>query len=198
MKQIIPVAQALSATVPLKDIQHYMRPGTLRLPVLPPLSLYVHLPWCLRKCPYCDFNSHEFRAGGAAGELPEQRYIDALVADLEASLPLVWGRPVHSIFIGGGTPSLFSPQAIDRLLGDIRARLPLTPDCEITLEANPGTFEKGSLQGVSHCGRDAPVGRRAKLQRRAPVCAGPRARPAPRPWPRWRRPRRPLTPSTWT
>ena len=84
---MIPVAQALSATVPLKDIQHYMRPGTLRLPVLPPLSLYVHLPWCLRKCPYCDFNSHEFRAGGEAGELPEQRYIDALVADLEASLP---------------------------------------------------------------------------------------------------------------
>jgi coproporphyrinogen III oxidase-like Fe-S oxidoreductase len=80
---VIPVAQALSATVPLKDIQHYMRPGTLQLPVLPPLSLYVHLPWCLRKCPYCDFNSHEFRAGGEAGELPEQRYLDALVADLE-------------------------------------------------------------------------------------------------------------------
>ncbi|WP_413891826.1 radical SAM family heme chaperone HemW [Candidatus Skiveiella danica] len=152
MKQIIPVAQALSATVPLKDIQHYMRPGTLRLPVLPPLSLYVHLPWCLRKCPYCDFNSHEFRAGGEAGELPEQRYIDALVADLETSLPLVWGRPVHSIFIGGGTPSLFSPQAIDRLLGDIRARLPLTPDCEITLEANPGTFEKDRFKAFRTAG----------------------------------------------
>jgi putative oxygen-independent coproporphyrinogen III oxidase len=149
---VIPVAQALSATVPLKDIQHYMRPGTLRLPVLPPLSLYVHLPWCLRKCPYCDFNSHEFRAGGEAGELPEQRYIDALVADLEASLPLVWGRPVHSIFIGGGTPSLFSPQAIDRLLGDIRARLPLTPDCEITLEANPGTFEKDRFKAFRTAG----------------------------------------------
>ncbi len=149
---MIPVAQALSATVPLKDIQHYMRPGTLRLPVLPPLSLYVHLPWCLRKCPYCDFNSHEFRAGGEAGELPEQRYIDALVADLETSLPLVWGRPVHSIFIGGGTPSLFSPQAIDRLLGDIRARLPLTPDCEITLEANPGTFEKDRFKAFRTAG----------------------------------------------
>ncbi|HPL77545.1 MAG TPA: radical SAM family heme chaperone HemW [Burkholderiaceae bacterium] len=129
-----------------------MRPGTLRLPVLPPLSLYVHLPWCLRKCPYCDFNSHEFRAGGEAGELPEQRYIDALVADLETSLPLVWGRPVHSIFIGGGTPSLFSPQAIDRLLGDIRARLPLTPDCEITLEANPGTFEKDRFKAFRTAG----------------------------------------------
>ena len=80
---------------------------------LPPLSLYVHLPWCLKKCPYCDFNSHEVRNGGAT--LPEQRYLDALVADLEAALPLVWGRPIHSIFIGGGTPSLFSPQAIDRL-----------------------------------------------------------------------------------
>ena len=149
---MIPVAQALSATVPLKDIQHYMRPGTLRLPVLPPLSLYVHLPWCLRKCPYCDFNSHEFRAGGAAGELPEQRYIDALVADLEASLPLVWGRPVHSIFIGGGTPSLFSPASIDQLLGDIRALLPLAAGAEITLEANPGTFEKDRFRAYRAAG----------------------------------------------
>ncbi len=122
----------------MKDIQHYMRPGTLQLSALPPLSLYVHLPWCIRKCPYCDFNSHEMQPGA----MPEQRYIDALVADLEAALPLVWGRTIHSIFIGGGTPSLFSPQAIDRLLGDIRARLKLEPDCEITLEANPGTFEK--------------------------------------------------------
>lgn len=130
------------------DIQHYMRPGTLRFASLPPLSLYVHLPWCLKKCPYCDFNSHEMRAA----ELPEQRYLDALMADLEASLALVWGRPVHSIFIGGGTPSLFSPEAIDRLLGGIRARLPLTPDCEITLEANPGTFERDRFRAFRSAG----------------------------------------------
>jgi putative oxygen-independent coproporphyrinogen III oxidase len=131
----------------LKDIQHYMRGGTLRLAALPSLSLYVHLPWCLKKCPYCDFNSHELR-----NEVPEQRYIDALMADLEASLPLVWGRTVHSIFIGGGTPSLFSPQAIDRLIGDIRARLRLEPDCEITLEANPGTFEKDRFKAFRSAG----------------------------------------------
>ncbi|HSV36027.1 MAG TPA: radical SAM family heme chaperone HemW [Ramlibacter sp.] len=129
-------------------VEHYLRPGTLQLPALPPLSLYVHLPWCLRKCPYCDFNSHEM----AAGEMPEQRYLGALVADLEAALPLVWGRPIHSIFIGGGTPSLFSPQAIDRLLGDVRARLKLEPDCEITLEANPGTFEKDRFKAFRSAG----------------------------------------------
>ena len=160
------------------DIQHYLRPGTLQLASLPPLSLYVHLPWCLKKCPYCDFNSHELMAprppaasapqggssglgrpgagwrgpGGAAGELPEQRYLDALMADLEAALPLVWGRTIHSIFIGGGTPSLFSPQAIDRLLGDIRARLKLDPECEITLEANPGTFEKDRFRAFRSAG----------------------------------------------
>ena len=130
-----------------QDIQHYMRSGTLQLAALPPLSLYVHLPWCIKKCPYCDFNSHE-----VAAEMPEQRYIDALVADLESSLPLIWGRTVHSIFIGGGTPSLFSPQAIDRLLGDIRARLRLAPDCEITLEANPGTFEKDRFRAFRSAG----------------------------------------------
>ncbi len=134
----------------MKDIQHYMRPGLLQLQSLPPLSLYVHLPWCLRKCPYCDFNSHEIRGG--TGELPEQRYLDALVADLEAALPLVWGRTIHSIFIGGGTPSLFSPQAIDRLLGDLRARLRLEADCEITLEANPGTFEKDRFRAFRAAG----------------------------------------------
>ena len=131
------------APAPLRDVQHSMRPGVLQLTSLPPLSLYVHLPWCLKKCPYCDFNSHEWQgtgSGGASRSIPEQRYLDALMADLETALPLIWGRPVHSIFIGGGTPSLFSPQAIDRLLGDIRARLPLVADCEITLEANPGTF----------------------------------------------------------
>ena len=133
--------------MPQQDLPHYMRSGTLQLAALPTLSLYVHLPWCLKKCPYCDFNSHEL-----AGEMPEQRYIDALVADLEASLPLIWGRTVHSIFIGGGTPSLFSPQAIERLLGDIRARLKLAADCEITLEANPGTFEKDRFKAFRSAG----------------------------------------------
>jgi putative oxygen-independent coproporphyrinogen III oxidase len=132
----------------MEDIQHYLRPGSLQLAALPPLSLYVHLPWCLRKCPYCDFNSHEV----PSGEMPEQRYLDALVADLESSLPLIWGRTIHSVFIGGGTPSLFSPQGIDRLLGDIRARLKLEPDCEITLEANPGTFEKDRFRAFRAAG----------------------------------------------
>ena len=149
---IIPAAIPDDAPAVVRDIQHYMRPGLLQLPSLPPLSLYVHLPWCLKKCPYCDFNSHEFRAGGAGAEVPEQRYIDALMADLEAALPLIWGRPVHSIFIGGGTPSLFSPASIDRLLGDIRARLRLEPDCEITMEANPGTFEKDRFRAYRSAG----------------------------------------------
>jgi oxygen-independent coproporphyrinogen-3 oxidase len=132
----------------MHDVSHYLRPGTLQLAALPPLSLYVHLPWCLRKCPYCDFNSHEIKPG----EMPEQRYLDALTADLESALPLIWGRPVHSIFIGGGTPSLFSPQGIDRLLGAIRARLKLSADCEITLEANPGTFEKDRFRSFRGAG----------------------------------------------
>jgi putative oxygen-independent coproporphyrinogen III oxidase len=132
----------------MPDIQHYMRPGTLQLAALPPLALYIHLPWCLKKCPYCDFNSHEMRPD----EMPEQRYLDALVADLEAAVPLVWGRPIHSIFIGGGTPSLFSPQGIDRLLSDVRARLKLEADCEITLEANPGTFEKERFKAFRGAG----------------------------------------------
>jgi putative oxygen-independent coproporphyrinogen III oxidase len=131
-----------------QDVTHYLRPGTLQLPALPPLSLYVHLPWCLRKCPYCDFNSHEMKSG----ELPESRYLDALRADLESALPLVWGREVHSIFIGGGTPSLFSPQGIDRLLSDIRARVKLVPEAEITLEANPGTFEKDRFKAFRAAG----------------------------------------------
>ena len=150
---IIPAADESPAVV--RDIQHYMRPGLLQLQSLPPLSLYVHLPWCLKKCPYCDFNSHELRgdAGEAGGPaVPEQRYIDALVADLESALPLIWGRTVHSIFIGGGTPSLFSPAAIDRLVGDIRARLRLEADCEITMEANPGTFEKDRFRAYRTAG----------------------------------------------
>jgi len=128
-------------------VEHYLRPGTLQLASLPPLSLYVHLPWCLKKCPYCDFNSHQ-----SNGELPQAEYLAALRADLEASLPLVWGRRVQSIFIGGGTPSLFSPQAIDTLLADIRALLPLEPGLEITLEANPGTFERDRFKAFREAG----------------------------------------------
>jgi oxygen-independent coproporphyrinogen-3 oxidase len=153
---MIPIVQAtasqpqdmLESQPVLQDVQHYMRPGTLQLAALPPLSLYVHLPWCLKKCPYCDFNSHE-RSGD---ELPEKRYVDALVADLEQSLPLIWGRPIHSIFLGGGTPSLFAPATIDRLLSDIRARLKLEPECEITMEANPGTFEKDRFRDFAGAG----------------------------------------------
>ncbi|MDX1380922.1 MAG: radical SAM family heme chaperone HemW [Xanthomonadales bacterium] len=102
----------------------------------PPLSLYVHLPWCLRKCPYCDFNSHALR-----GELPADPYVDALLTDLERDLPLAWGRPIQSVFFGGGTPSLFGAAQFERLLGGIRARLTLAPAAEVTIEVNPGTVE---------------------------------------------------------
>lgn len=118
----------------------FLTPGRVRLQALPPLALYVHIPWCLKKCPYCDFNSHEWR-DAAGAQVPEREYLDALRADLESALPLVWGRRVVSVFIGGGTPSLFSAKAIDELLAMIRALLPLQADAEITLEANPGTFE---------------------------------------------------------
>ncbi len=133
------------------DPVHAMRPGRLQLPGLPPLSLYVHLPWCIKKCPYCDFNSHEWR-GPADARSVQGAYIDALLADLEASLPLVWGRMVHTIFLGGGTPSLFAPEAIDRLVSGLRARLRLSADCEITLEANPGTFEKDRFRAFRQAG----------------------------------------------
>ncbi len=128
--------------------------ATVALSVLPPLSLYVHIPWCVRKCPYCDFNSHELKPPhprplpltaerelvGIEPEL-ERKYISALIADLETALPQVWGRPVYTVFFGGGTPSLLSARGLDDLLSAIRARLPLAADAEITLEANPGTFE---------------------------------------------------------
>lgn len=122
-------------------------PGTVRFTALPPLAVYVHMPWCVRKCPYCDFNSHERR-----GDLPESEYVDALIADLEGLLPSVWGRRATSVFIGGGTPSLFSPQAIEYLLAALRARLPLAPDAEITLEANPGTAEAARFAGYRAAG----------------------------------------------
>ena len=181
----------------------FVRPGAVQLVALPPLALYVHLPWCLKKCPYCDFNSHEAprlppvparrqsrpalgpsesaqadseprpsapRGGSGSGPAEpdprlglvtargglapdaEARYVDALIADLEASLPQVWGRRVASVFIGGGTPSLFSPEAIDRLLAAVRARLPLEPGCEITLEAHPGTFERERFRAFRGAG----------------------------------------------
>ena len=113
----------------------------------PPLALYVHIPWCVRKCPYCDFNSHEAR-----GDIPEDAYLDALTRDLEAALPQVWGRRVQSIFFGGGTPSLLSAAALDRLLTTIRTLLPVEPLAEITLEANPGTFEIEKFRGFRAAG----------------------------------------------
>lgn len=112
------------------------RQRTIALTALPPLSLYVHIPWCVRKCPYCDFNSHQ-----AHGDLPEQQYAEALLLDLERALPSVWGRRVHTVFFGGGTPSLLSARTLDQILSGIRARVPLDPEAEVTLEANPGTFE---------------------------------------------------------
>src|SRR5437764_8990095 len=126
------------------------RPSRVQLPVLPPLALYVHIPWCVRKCPYCDFNSHERNE-----PLPEREYIARLLADVEGLLPSVWGRRLVSVFIGGGTPSLFSPGAIDELLSGVRARMVLEPGAEITLEANPGTVEATRFRGF----RDAGVNR---------------------------------------
>ncbi|MYM38390.1 radical SAM family heme chaperone HemW [Duganella qianjiadongensis] len=119
----------------------YLAGGTLNLTALPPLSLYIHFPWCVKKCPYCDFNSHEAKDGGHQAGFPEQEYLDALRTDLEMALPLIWGRKIYTIFIGGGTPSLLSAAGLDRLLSDVRTLLPLDSDVEITMEANPGTFE---------------------------------------------------------
>jgi putative oxygen-independent coproporphyrinogen III oxidase len=114
---------------------------------LPPLALYIHIPWCARKCPYCDFNSHEAR-----GVVPEDRYVAALIADLEQALPQVWGRRVHSLFLGGGTPSLFSARGIDAILSAVRARLTVAADAEVTLEANPGTAEAGKFRDFRAAG----------------------------------------------
>ncbi|MEI7175685.1 radical SAM family heme chaperone HemW [Pectobacterium carotovorum] len=114
---------------------------------LPPLSLYIHIPWCVQKCPYCDFNSHALK-----GDVPHQEYVDHLLADLDADLPLASGRELHSIFIGGGTPSLLSAEAMQALLDGVRARIPLTPDSEITMEANPGTVEADRFSGYQKAG----------------------------------------------
>lgn len=148
-----PAGQALAAAA------HYLRPGLLQLHSLPPLSLYIHLPWCLQKCPYCDFNSHGLQRSWQHSDrpttqnpLPEKAYLQALLADLEQALPLIWGRPIYSVFFGGGTPSLFSPDAIAELIAALRARLPLLPGCEITLEANPGTFERQRFASFAQAG----------------------------------------------
>lgn len=116
----------------------------------PPLSLYIHIPWCVKKCPYCDFNSHESRHPN--GEIPEAAYVDALIADLELATPKVWGRKIHSVFFGGGTPSLFSPEAIDRILSQVRMLTPLEFEAEVTLEANPGTVEAQRFSGYKQAG----------------------------------------------
>jgi oxygen-independent coproporphyrinogen-3 oxidase len=129
------------STAVLRDLRQ------VRFSSLPPLSLYVHLPWCVKKCPYCDFNSHERQ-----GELPFAQYTTALIRDLEAMLPSVWGRRIHTMFIGGGTPSLFPAAQIDALLSAVRARLPLEPDAEITMEANPGASEAGRFRGYREAG----------------------------------------------
>jgi len=122
-------------------------PAPPQLSAPPPLSLYIHFPWCVRKCPYCDFNSHEVRGG-----IPEDAYVAALIRDLELALPQVWGRRVVSVFIGGGTPSLFSAAGLDALLTAVRMRLPVSPEAEITLEANPGTVEAAKFAGFRAAG----------------------------------------------
>ncbi|ALU89208.1 anaerobic coproporphyrinogen III oxidase oxidoreductase protein [Herbaspirillum rubrisubalbicans M1] len=141
----LPATQA--ATGPAQAALAFLKPGSLQLAALPPLSLYVHFPWCVRKCPYCDFNSHEVK-----GSFPEDDYLAALRSDLEQSLPLIWGRKIHTIFIGGGTPSLLSAAGLDRLLSDLRTLLPFDSDIEITMEANPGTFEADKFRSYRASG----------------------------------------------
>ncbi|HZW22342.1 radical SAM family heme chaperone HemW [Noviherbaspirillum sp.] len=136
IKPIQPGNTGNSAATPVEVANAFLKPGALHLTALPPLSLYIHFPWCVRKCPYCDFNSHEVKNG-----FPEEEYLAALRADLESALPSIWGRKVYTVFIGGGTPSLMSAAGLDRLMSDVRTLLPLDGAAEITMEANPGTFE---------------------------------------------------------
>jgi putative oxygen-independent coproporphyrinogen III oxidase len=147
MIPIKPVGPAAAPRNAATAALQYLQPGALNLAALPPLSLYIHWPWCVRKCPYCDFNSHESR-----GPIPEQAYLDALRADLEQSLPLIWGRKIHTVFIGGGTPSLISAAGLERLMSDLRTLLPLDLDAEITMEANPGTFEADKFKSFRASG----------------------------------------------
>ena len=132
-------------THPLRHVSH--KPQAVNFTVLPPLSLYIHIPWCVKKCPYCDFNSHEAKAA-----FPEQEYIAALTRDLELALPQIWGRKVYTVFFGGGTPSLFSGEGIAEILHQVRMLLPLAGDAEITLEANPGTVEAEKFAAFREAG----------------------------------------------
>jgi putative oxygen-independent coproporphyrinogen III oxidase len=171
---------ALAATSANNLLGRVLMPSELRFAAMPPLALYIHLPWCVRKCPYCDFNSHlapesRFREvavsvdfkptlhtessnpveQGYADSLPielQRRYLDALIADLDQQLPKVWGRKLYSVFIGGGTPSLFEPELIDELIAAVRARLGMPQTGEITMEANPGTFEQARFEGYRKAG----------------------------------------------
>ena len=136
----------MARTIPIQPVPAHAVSG-LEFKVSPPLALYIHLPWCVQKCPYCDFNSHARAAG-----VPEAAYVAALIADLQAALPLIWGRPIHTIFFGGGTPSLFSAAAIDDILTAVRTLTRLQPDAEITLEANPGTVEAEKFAGFRAAG----------------------------------------------
>jgi len=124
---------------------------TSRLAMPPPLSLYIHIPWCVKKCPYCDFNSHEHKESQNFTDL-ESMYVDALIKDLEYSLPKIWGRKIHSIFFGGGTPSLFSGKAIQKILSQVRALTPILYDAEITLEANPGAIDSNHFESYKEAG----------------------------------------------
>ena len=137
----------MAKTIPIFAAPAQPASATLEFRKSPPLSLYVHVPWCVQKCPYCDFNSHE-----AGATIPERQYVDALIADLQSALPLIWGRPVQTVFFGGGTPSLLSPAAIDELIAAFRALAMLSPEAEITLEANPGTVEADKFAGFRAAG----------------------------------------------
>ncbi|CAN5792816.1 radical SAM family heme chaperone HemW [soil metagenome] len=142
-----PATETQLSAIPQQVAEHFLGAGNLNLQVLPPLSLYIHFPWCVKKCPYCDFNSHEVKTS-----FDENRYLDALRADLEAALPLVWGRKIYTIFIGGGTPSLLSAAGLDRLMSDVRTLLPIDSAAEITMEANPGTFETEKFRSYRDSG----------------------------------------------
>lgn len=185
----------MSITIPIRAESGASRPRLATgsaLTSLPPLSLYVHVPWCVRKCPYCDFNSH-----AAPGEgIPERAYLDALRSDLEQALPGIWGRQVVSVFIGGGTPSLLSAAGLDELLAMLRACLNLWPDAEITMEANPGTAEASRFRDYAASGVTRfRWASRASMTSSSRSWAASTTPPRPAPRSRWRS--APCRASTW-